>query len=104
MIFSGVSISRYIFPGGKLVVFTFFRVADSKNFLGIIFFSGIELFKIKFQGIYESNNHSFQGVLVFQNLVVHTPVWIKNGTAHCCMNVTKVRHLSCQRCPSTLPS
>ena len=50
---------------------TFFQVS--------FFFQGIELSKIKFQGIYESNNHSFQGVLVFKNLVVHTPVWIKNG-------------------------
>ena len=72
--FPGVSILRYIFPGGKFAEFTFFRVADSKIFLGIIFFRGIELSKIKFQGIYESNNHSFQGVLVFKNLVVHTPV------------------------------
>ena len=35
----------------------------------------------QFHGIYESNNHSFQGVMVYKKLVTHTPVWIKNGTA-----------------------
>ena len=35
----------------------------------------------QFHGIYESNNHSFQGVMVDKKLVTHTPVWIKNGTA-----------------------
>ena len=82
-LFPGVSILRYIVPGSKFSEFTFFGVADSKNFSGITFFQGIELSKIKFQGIYEPNNHSFQGVLVVKNLVVHTPVWIKNGIAHC---------------------
>lgn len=50
---------------------------------GSIFFfgGGVKLSKIQFQGIYESNSHSFQSVLVFKNLVVHTLVWIKNGTA-----------------------
>ena len=97
VIFPGASISRYIFPGGKFAVFTFFRVADSKNFSGIIFFWGIELFKIKFQGIYESNNHCFQGVLVFQNLVIHTPVWIKNGIAQCHSFFDKISWL-CVKC------
>ena len=43
VIFPGVAISRYIFLVGKFAVFTFFGVADSKIFLGIIFFWGIEL-------------------------------------------------------------
>ena len=34
-----------------------------------------------FQGICKSNNHFFQGLLVFKNLLAHTPVWIKNGIA-----------------------
>ena len=68
------SISQYIFPWGKFAEFTFFGVADSKFLSGIIFFQGTELSKIKFQGIYKSNNHSFKGVLVFKNLVFHTPV------------------------------
>ena len=79
--FPGISISKYIFPWGKFAEFTFFGVADSKILSGIIFFRGTELPKIKFQGIYKSNSHSFKGVLVFKNLVFHTPVWIKNGIA-----------------------
>ena len=39
-------------------------------------------FMIQFQEIYESDNHSFQDVLDFKNLLIHTPVWIKNGIAH----------------------
>ena len=49
-----------IFPGGKFAQLgTFSGVGDWNLFSGIIFFQGIELFKIKFQGIYESNIHLF---------------------------------------------
>ena len=53
------------------------------------FLQGTELSKIKSQGIYESDNHLFQGIIVFKNLVVHTPVWIKNGITQCMGLVTK---------------
>ena len=82
--FPKVSILRYIFPGDIFAEFTFFGVADSKIFSGVIFSRGIELSKTKFQGIYESNNHSFQGVLVFKNLVVQGQIqrfW-KGGTLY----------------------
>ena len=79
--FPGVSVSRYIFPKGKFEEFTFFEVADSKMISGIIFSRGIELSKIKFRGIYESNNYSFQSVLVFKNLVLQIPVWINHKVA-----------------------
>ena len=51
---------------------------------GSVFFfgGGVKLSKIQFQGIYESNSHSFQSVLVFKNLVVHTLVLTKNGITH----------------------
>ena len=40
-----------IFPGGKFAqLSTFSRVGDWNLFSDIIFFQGIELFKIKFQG------------------------------------------------------
>ena len=73
--FLGVFISRYIFPGDKFAEFTFFTysgMADSKLFR-YHFFWWIKLSKIKFQ-IYKSNNDSFQGVLVFKNLV--TPLYM----------------------------
>ena len=59
------------------------------------FFRGIELSKIQFQGIYESNNHSsrvYYYEVVFTNLVFHTPVltWIKNGIAQIGLQVPKV--------------
>ena len=89
--FPEFSILRYIFPGGKFAVFTFFWGDRLKNFFsGIIFFWGIELSKIKFQGIYESNNHSFQSILVFQNLGIYTPVWIKNGIAQLHLNWSNI--------------
>ena len=46
------------------------------------FGGGVKLSKIQFQGIYESNSHSFQSVLVFKNLVVHALVSTKNGITH----------------------
>ena len=79
--FPGVSISRYIFPRGRFSV-TFFGVGDWSFFSDITFFWGIRSTKIQFQGIYESYNHSLQDALVFKNLVIHTPVPIKNGIAH----------------------
>ena len=49
-----------IFPGGKFAQLgTFSGVVDWNLFSGIIFFERIELFKIKFQGIHESNIHLF---------------------------------------------
>ena len=89
-LFPGVSILRYIVPGSQFSEFTFFGVADSKIFSGITFFRGIELSKIKFQGIYEPNNHSFQSILVFQNLAIYTPVWIKNGIAQLHLNWSNI--------------
>ena len=58
------------FWGGKLIFFS-----------GIIFFQRSELSKIKYQDIYEPNNHSFQGILLFKIFLVHTPapVRINNG-------------------------
>ena len=45
------------------------------------YFGEMESTKVQLQGIYESNGHSFQDVLVFKNLVIHTHVWIKNEIA-----------------------
>ena len=82
LFFQGFPISRDIFPkvkfshsqlvGGRLNVFHISVFSEGSS-------------KIQFQRIYESNNQFFQGVLVFKNLVVlvHTPVWIKNGVACC---------------------
>ena len=81
MFFPGVSFSRYIFPGGKFAQLPFSGWENDNVFSDIISFWGIKLTKIQFQGIYESDNHSFQDILVFKKLVVHTPVWIKNGIA-----------------------
>ena len=58
-------------------------------FLGSIFFQRVALSKIKFQWIYELNNYLFQGILISKNLVVHTPVWIKNGITQCMGLVNK---------------
>ena len=77
-LFSGVSI---FFQGVNLQSLPF-SGWQTQNFFRYHFLRGTELSKIKFQGIYKSNNHSFQGVLVFKNLVFHTPVWIKNRIAH----------------------
>ena len=68
--FQGINLHSHLFQGGRL-----------KFFIRCHFFRGIESSKIQFQGIYMSNSHSFQDVLVFKNLVVHTPVWRKNGIA-----------------------
>ena len=53
-----------IFPGGKFAQLgTFSGVGWGGRLKFVfryhIFFQGIELFKVKFQGIYESNNHLF---------------------------------------------
>ena len=81
--FPVVSMPRYIFPGGKLEQLTF----SGWEVFRYQFFPRIKSIKIQFQGIYKSNNHSFQDVLVFKNLVVHTPVWMKNEIAHFVGNV-----------------
>ena len=47
--FQGLNLHSYLFRGGRLKIFS-----------GIIFFRGIKSTKIQFQGIYKSNNHSFQ--------------------------------------------
>ena len=74
MIFPGVFISRYIFPGGKLARLTSWGW-ETEYFFQVLFFSeGSNHLGFNFQGIYESNNNFFQGVFVFKNLVVHTPV------------------------------
>ena len=65
VIFPGVSMSRYIFLGGKFAVFTFFGVADSKKFSVIIFFWGIEL-KLNSKG-FMSQQSFFQGRIGFSN-------------------------------------
>lgn len=67
----GFSLSVYfsapIFPEGKSAqLATFFHVGD-KNFFRDESFPGIKLTKT--QEIYKSNNHSFQDLLVFKNLV-----------------------------------
>ena len=84
----GVSISRYIFPVGKFAQLPFWggRLL-LPLFWGIIFSKGLS--KIKFQGIFVSNNRLFQGILVFKNLVVHTSVWIKNEITQCMGLVNK---------------
>ena len=70
--FQGLHLHNYLFQGWGLIFFS-----------GVIFFQGIELSKIQFHEVYESNNYSFQGILVSKTLVIHTSVWIKNGIAHC---------------------
>ena len=74
MIFSRAFYLKVYVSKGSICTVTFLGVVDINLFSGIIFFQGIELSKIKFQGIYESNNHLFQGILVLKNLVVHTSV------------------------------
>ena len=83
MVFPEVSISRYIFPVGRFAQLPFFGKGDRNLFSSIIFLQGIELPKIKFHRIFESNNHLFQGILVFGNLVVQSSVWIKNVITQC---------------------
>ena len=63
--FQGLNLHNYFFQGWGLIFFS-----------GVIFFQRIELSKIQFQEVYESNNYSFQGI-------IHTSVWIKNRIAHC---------------------
>lgn len=61
-----------------------FGMWDWKIFSSIsFFFLGIKSTKFHFQGVYESNNHSIQVVLIFKNLFIHTPVWIKMLIAQC---------------------
>ena len=48
-----------IFPGGKFAQLGTFSGGRLKFVFRYHFFQGIELFKIKFQGIYESNNNLF---------------------------------------------
>ena len=59
---------------------SFSEVGDWNLFSAIISFQGIELFKIEFQGIYESNNHLFHSrAYWFLKIWLSTPeiVWIK---------------------------
>ena len=59
---------------------SFSVVGDWNLFSAIISFQGIELFKIEFQGIYESNNHLFHSrPYWFLKIWLSTPeiVWIK---------------------------
>ena len=74
MVFPEVSISRHIFPVGRFAQLPFFGKGDRNLFSSIIFLQGIELSKIKLHRIFESNNHLFQGILVFGNLVVQSSV------------------------------
>ena len=73
----GVSNQGTFFQGINLHT-CYFRYGRFNFFFG----GGVKLSKIQFQGIYESNSHSFQSVLVFKNLVVHTLVLTKNGITH----------------------
>ena len=46
---------------------------------------------------YMSNNHSFQGVLVLKNLVIHTPVWCMGTKWNSPISINKlIRNLHCQ--------
>ena len=79
MIFSrGLSQSLYIFPAGKFAPLPFSEWETEIFFTGIIFSEGSNRLRFNSRGF---NNHSFQGILIFKNLVIHTPVWVKNGTA-----------------------
>ena len=79
MIFSrGLSQSLYIFPAGQFAPLPFSGWETDIFFTGIIFSEGSNRLRFNSRGF---NNHSFQGILIFKNLVIHTPVWVKNGTA-----------------------
>ena len=83
MIFSRcLSQGTYIFPWGEFAQLPFSGWKNEISFYRYHFFREIELSKIQFQEIYELDNNSFQGTLIFKNLVVHAPVWVKNGIAH----------------------
>ena len=67
---------------------------ETENFFQVSFFSrGSHPNHLRFNSRDESNNHFFQGVFVFKNLVVHTPVWLKNRMAQSCMHDTFFCHL-----------
>ena len=66
--FQGVNFHSYLFWGGRLK--TFFR------------YHFFIISKIKFQG-FMSETIILSRSYWFLNLIIHTPVWIKNGMAHC---------------------
>ena len=77
LFFQGVNLHSYLFLG--LENDDFFQI----GIISFVFLRDIKSKKIQFPmpRIYESDNHSFQDVLVFKNLIIYTPVWIKNGIA-----------------------
>ena len=72
----------YFFARVKFAQLPFLEWETEIFFYMYHFFRGIESSKIRLQEVHESNNHSLQGILIFKNLFIHTPVWIKNGVAH----------------------
>ena len=88
MIFSRVFfISRYIFPGGKFAQLPFFRVGDWIFFQVSSFSKGSNCVRFNSRVFISQTIIVFQAALVFKNLVVRTPVWTKNGIAHCNQNM-----------------
>ena len=80
--FQGVSISRYILLGGNLHSYIPFSGWENDNFFQISSLSE-ESNRQRFNSRrFMSQTIILSRTLVFKNLVVHTPVWIKNGIAH----------------------
>ena len=84
--FHGFLSQGIIFPGGKFAQLPFSGVGEwwfFSDIISFVFLRDIKSKKIQFPmpRIYESDNHFFQDVLVFKNLIIYTPVWIKNGIA-----------------------
>ena len=74
--FPGVSVSRYIFPGGKFLWFAFFQ--EIENLCQVSVFSqGLVHPGFDSRGLMSQTIIFPMGAFVFKILVVHTHVWIK---------------------------
>ena len=72
--FPGVSVSRYIFPGGKFLWFVFFQ--EIENLCQVSIFSQGSVHPgFDSRGLMSRGG----GAFVFKILVVHTHVWIKKS-------------------------
>ena len=81
MIFPGISISKYIFPGVKFAQLPF-SGWEAEDFFRYHFFPRYKIDKDSIPGDLWVKQSFFPDVLIFENLVISTPVWIKNAIAH----------------------
>ena len=88
--FPGVTISRYIFPGGEFAEFTFFGVADSKIISGIILFKGSNCPRLNSRGF--MNQPIILSRVYWFWKIWSSIIWIKNGTAHCIISKCSALH------------